>query len=181
MCISGNECCRRCVFERDRIYRPCRARKGVHQYTDNDFFIVNFLTYFGLFIITAIAGNAACRDFEERSYPLLFTSPVSKFGYFGGRFAASFIISSIIMSGSIFDPGLPPLCHILNLTHSDHKTTRCSTAIFYGNSTQCVFHHSILFRCRIIHTQNDVDLRQFCSAFHGLFNWCQYRCTINNA
>lgn len=66
------------------------------------FILSTFLTYFGLFIITAIAGNAACRDFEERSYPLLFTSPVSKFGYFGGRFTASFIISSIIMSGSLF-------------------------------------------------------------------------------
>ncbi len=65
------------------------------------FILSNFLTYFGLFIVTAIAGNAACRDFEERSYPLLFTTPVSKLGYFGGRFTASFLTSSLVMSGTL--------------------------------------------------------------------------------
>ena len=50
------------------------------------------LTMFGTFVISAIFGTAALRDFQENTYPLLFTRPISKGAYLGGRWAGSVLI-----------------------------------------------------------------------------------------
>jgi len=65
------------------------------------FMIVTFLSYFGMFVITAMAGSAACKDFEEQSYPLIFTTPVTKSAYLIGRFSAAFLVSCWVLSGTI--------------------------------------------------------------------------------
>src|SRR4029453_4176202 len=39
------------------------------------------LTMFGTFVISALFGTAALRDFEENTSPLIFTKPISKFAY----------------------------------------------------------------------------------------------------
>ena len=60
------------------------------------------LTTFGAILISAIFGPSILRDFQQDTYPLLFTKPISKFDYLGGRWAGSFVISVLIFSGLIF-------------------------------------------------------------------------------
>src|ERR1700690_483464 len=60
------------------------------------------LTAFGSILISAILGPSILRDFQLDTYPLLFTKPISKFDYLGGRWAASFVISVLVFSGLIF-------------------------------------------------------------------------------
>jgi ABC-2 type transport system permease protein len=60
------------------------------------------LTAFGSILISAIFGPSILRDFQLDTYPLLFTKPISKFDYLGGRWAASFVISVLVFSGLVF-------------------------------------------------------------------------------
>src|SRR5271169_6659272 len=60
------------------------------------------LTAFGSILISAIFGPSILRDFQLDTYPLLFTKPISKFDYLGGRWAASFVITILVFSGVIF-------------------------------------------------------------------------------
>ena len=60
------------------------------------------LTAFGAILISAIFGPAILRDFQQDTYPLLFTKPISKFDYLGGRWAASFVICALVFSGLVF-------------------------------------------------------------------------------
>jgi ABC-2 type transport system permease protein len=54
---------------------------------------------FGLIIIAAIFGTAILRDFQRDTYQILFTKPISKFAYLGGRWAGSFVITVLIFTG----------------------------------------------------------------------------------
>jgi len=56
---------------------------------------------FGIFIVSAIFGMSALRDFQEDTYQLIFTKPISKLAYLGGRWAGSFVITVLIFSGLI--------------------------------------------------------------------------------
>ena len=60
------------------------------------------LTAFGVFIISAIFGTSILRDFREDTYQMIFTKPVSKFAYLGGRWTGSLIVSIVVFSGLIF-------------------------------------------------------------------------------
>lgn len=53
----------------------------------------------GIFITSAIMGVAVIRDFEHRTEAIFFTTPISKFDYLFGRFAGSFIILILILTG----------------------------------------------------------------------------------
>jgi len=64
------------------------------------FILVTLLCYMGLFVITALMGNAVCRDFEHDSYTLFFTKPISKIAYLGGRFVGSIITLTFINMGT---------------------------------------------------------------------------------
>jgi ABC-2 type transport system permease protein len=56
---------------------------------------------FGLIIIAAIFGTSILRDFQRDTYQILFTKPVSKFAYLGGRWAGSFVVTVLVFSGLI--------------------------------------------------------------------------------
>src|SRR5579862_7697355 len=56
---------------------------------------------FGLIIIAAIFGTSILRDFQRDTYQLIFTKPVSKFAYLGGRWAGSFVVTVLVYSGLI--------------------------------------------------------------------------------
>ena len=45
----------------------------------------------------AVAGKAAARDVETRMHPLIYTAPVSKAEYLGGRFLAAFVLNALIL------------------------------------------------------------------------------------
>jgi ABC-type transport system involved in multi-copper enzyme maturation permease subunit len=49
------------------------------------------ISVFGLIIIAAIFGTSILRDFQRDTIQILFTKPISKFAYLGGRWAGSFV------------------------------------------------------------------------------------------
>jgi ABC-2 type transport system permease protein len=57
---------------------------------------------FGVIIIAAIFGTSILRDFQRDTYQILFTKPVSKFAYLGGRWAGSFVTTVFAFSGMLF-------------------------------------------------------------------------------
>jgi ABC-2 type transport system permease protein len=59
------------------------------------------LTAFGAILIAAIFGPAILRDFQQDTYQLLFTKPISKFAYLGGRWAGSFVTSVFVFTGLV--------------------------------------------------------------------------------
>ena len=57
---------------------------------------------FGVIVIAAIFGTSILRDFQRDTYQILFTKPVSKFAYLGGRWAGSFVTTVFAFSGMVF-------------------------------------------------------------------------------
>ena len=57
---------------------------------------------FGIIIIAAIFGTSILRDFQRDTYQILFTKPISKFAYLGGRWAGSFVTTVFAFSGMMF-------------------------------------------------------------------------------
>ncbi len=57
---------------------------------------------FGVIVIAAIFGTSILRDFQRDTYQLLFTKPISKFAYLGGRWAGSFLITVLVFCGMMF-------------------------------------------------------------------------------
>src|SRR5580698_5246422 len=61
-----------------------------------------FCSLFGLLIIAAIFGTSMLRDFQRDTYQILFTKPISKFAYLGGRWFGSFVVTVFVFSGVVF-------------------------------------------------------------------------------
>ncbi|MGA7243424.1 MAG: M1 family aminopeptidase [Terracidiphilus sp.] len=61
-----------------------------------------FSTFFGLIIIGAIFGTSILRDFQRDTTQILFTKPITKFAYLGGRWAGSFVATAFAFSGLVF-------------------------------------------------------------------------------
>ena len=57
---------------------------------------------FGVIIIAAIFGTSVLRDFQRDTYQILFTQPISKFAYLGGRWMGSFVTTVFAFSGMMF-------------------------------------------------------------------------------
>ncbi len=57
---------------------------------------------FGVIIVAAIFGTSILRDFQRDTYQILFTKPVSKFAYLGGRWLGSFVTTVFAFSGMLF-------------------------------------------------------------------------------
>ena len=45
----------------------------------------------------AVAGSAAARDVQTRTHSLVYTTPISKADYLGGRFLAAFVLNALIL------------------------------------------------------------------------------------
>src|SRR6202020_1456972 len=63
---------------------------------------VMFAAFFGIIVIAAISGTSILRDFQRDTYQILFTQPISKFAYLGGRWAGSFVTTVFAFSGMMF-------------------------------------------------------------------------------
>jgi len=61
-----------------------------------------FAGLFGVIVIAAIFGTSILRDFQRDTYQILFTQPISKFAYLGGRWAGSFVTTVFAFSGMMF-------------------------------------------------------------------------------
>ncbi len=57
--------------------------------------------FFGIIIIAAIFGTSILRDFQRDTVQIIFTKPISKFAYLGGRWAGSFVATVFAFSGSL--------------------------------------------------------------------------------
>jgi len=57
---------------------------------------------FGVIVVAAIFGTSILRDFQRDTYQMLFTKPISKFAYLGGRWAGSFVTTVLVFSGCMF-------------------------------------------------------------------------------
>ena len=60
------------------------------------------MTIFGLLIATAFFNNAALKDYNSNFNEILFSTPLSKPGYYFGRFFAALVLSTIPMLGVFF-------------------------------------------------------------------------------
>ena len=58
-------------------------------------------TLFGIIIIAAIFGAAALRDFQRDTFQLVFTKPITKLAYLGGRWAGSFVTCILVFFGMV--------------------------------------------------------------------------------
>jgi ABC-2 type transport system permease protein len=58
-----------------------------------------FAGLFGIIVMAAIFGTSILRDFQRDTYQILFTQPISKFAYLGGRWAGSFVTTVFAFSG----------------------------------------------------------------------------------
>ena len=55
-----------------------------------------------MFITAAVMGTPIYRDDKDGIAPLFYTTPLGKWSYLGGRFAASMLVTWFIMSGMLF-------------------------------------------------------------------------------
>jgi len=58
------------------------------------------LSFFGSIVMAAIFGTSILRDFQRDTYQLIFTKPIGKFAYLGGRWAGSLITTLFIFTGT---------------------------------------------------------------------------------
>lgn len=56
---------------------------------------------FGIIIIAAIFGTSILRDFQRDTFQMLFTKPIPKFAYLGGRWAGSMLVTVFVFSGCL--------------------------------------------------------------------------------
>ena len=66
------------------------------------FIVTVDVVFFGSILIAAIFGPAILRDFNGDTYQLIFTKPISKFAYLGGRWAGSMVTAIFAFSGIVF-------------------------------------------------------------------------------
>jgi len=58
------------------------------------------LSFFGVIVMAAIFGTSILRDFQRDTYQMIFTKPIGKFAYLGGRWAGSLLITLLIFTGT---------------------------------------------------------------------------------
>jgi hypothetical protein len=54
----------------------------------------------GVFVITAFMATAIVRDFEDNTYAMFFTTPVTKYAFLLGRFSGAAVISFFVLIGA---------------------------------------------------------------------------------
>ena len=60
------------------------------------------IAFFGIIVIAAIFGTSILRDFQRDTIQILFTKPISKLAYLGGRWAGSLVATLFAFSGLLF-------------------------------------------------------------------------------
>ena len=60
--------------------------------------IIAYVTFFGVVVTAAIAGQATYQDVDNHTADFFFTSPITKFDYLGGRFLGALAIQVVIFA-----------------------------------------------------------------------------------
>jgi ABC-2 type transport system permease protein len=61
-------------------------------------FYIAILSWVGALVASALLGNGVYRDFEYRTHSLFFTTPITKWGYLGGRFLGSLAVAVAVFA-----------------------------------------------------------------------------------
>src|SRR3954468_18763651 len=61
--------------------------------------LLPLMSLLGVSITAALAGNALYRDYDAGIDPLIYTSPLSKPAFLGGRFVGSVIVNAMVLTG----------------------------------------------------------------------------------
>jgi len=61
--------------------------------------IISFVTFFGIVITAAIAGQATYQDVHNNSTSFFYTAPITKFDYLAGRYLGALAIQLVIFAG----------------------------------------------------------------------------------
>ncbi len=68
-----------------------------------------FACLFGVIVIAAIFGTSVLRDFQRDTTQILFTKPISRSGYLGGRWSGSLVTTLFVFSGLLLGTWLGTL------------------------------------------------------------------------
>ncbi len=60
--------------------------------------IITYISFFGIIITAAIAGQATYQDIDNNAAVFFYTAPITKLDYLGGRFLAAFAVQIFIFS-----------------------------------------------------------------------------------
>src|SRR6202167_5608575 len=60
--------------------------------------IIMYVSFFGVVVSAALAGQATYQDVENNSTAFLYTAPISKFDYLGGRFLGALAVQLVIFT-----------------------------------------------------------------------------------
>jgi len=60
--------------------------------------IIMFVSFFGVIVVAAIAGQATYQDLDSNSTAFFYTAPITKFDYLGGRFLGALAIQIVIFT-----------------------------------------------------------------------------------
>src|ERR1019366_8495589 len=60
--------------------------------------IISFVSFFGVIVSAAIAGQATYQDVDTNTTAFLYTAPITRFDYLGGRFLGALAIQLVIFS-----------------------------------------------------------------------------------
>src|SRR5579863_1982672 len=60
--------------------------------------VITYISFFGIIITAAIAGQATYQDIDSNSAVFFYTAPITKLDYLGGRFLAAVAIQVLIFS-----------------------------------------------------------------------------------
>jgi hypothetical protein len=118
--------------------------------------ITTFVMFYGSILVAAIFGPAILRDFNQDTYQMIFTKPISKVAYLGGRWAGSMVAAIFVFSGIVFGTAagtLMPSADKLRLAPNDFHMY---FQIFASIGIVQVFFLGSLFFCVAALTRNIV-------------------------
>ncbi len=104
-------------------------------------------TFFGVIVIAAIFGTSILRDFQRDTYQLLFTKPITKFAYLGGRWAGSFVTTVFCFSGLMFGEAAGTLAPWADHTRIAHGHVWWYLQPFLSITVVQIFFLGSLFFC----------------------------------
>lgn len=109
--------------------------------------ISTFVSAYGAILMAAVFGPAILRDFQQDTYQLLFTKPVSKIAYLGGRWAGSLVTMLVVFTGTICGAALGTLMPWADKTRLMRNDFAMYWHTFFGLTAVQVFFLGCLFFC----------------------------------
>ncbi|MBZ4421916.1 M1 family aminopeptidase [Myxococcus sp. RHSTA-1-4] len=115
------------------VFKSFSAGSGAERVLANSphslFGLITTIAFFGLLMVAAIFGQAACQDFGHNTWMLIFTKNVKKAPYLLGRFLGAYVLSALLMLAIL--PGLALGLGVAYLMDPTQLTTHQTAAYFW--------------------------------------------------